>query len=143
MSKQVKLSPEQARKFYDEYVIQKRKRMDAGGPAEFVSWKNQIEMYLSESSKGANWSNTEIRNANRKLARSATAPGEHIMSDKQARLFANYLKDDEHIEMRRHFAQEYGISENLASKFVREHPGVVFGYLTNYGGEEWKQYFNS
>ena len=149
MSKQVKLTPEQAQKFYKEYVTQKNKRMDVGGPAEFVSWKNQIEMYLSEAATGANWSNTEIRNANRRLTRSATAPGEHIMSDKQARLFARYLDEKDgagnyiHAEDRARFAQEYSIAESVASNFVKSHPGVVFAYLTEYGTETWQQYFNS
>lgn len=141
MSKQVKLTVEQAQKFYQEYVSQKTKRMDVGGPAEFVVWKNQIEMYLSEAATGNNWSNTEIRNANRRLVRSATSPGEQVMSDKQAKLFSRYITGNE--EVRKQFAAAYGIDESQAPRYVREHPGLVYAFLTDYGVANWNQYFNS
>ena len=143
MEKQKRLTAEQAQKFYAEYVKAKAKRMDVGGPAPFSVWKNQMELYLSEEDTGANWSNTEIRHANRQLARSATAPGERIMSDKQSRLFARYLDKEDNAAMRQKFAAEYGLGEKEASRYVREHPGVVFAFLTQYGSEEWNEYFNS
>ena len=127
-TRQVKLTKEQAQKFYQEYTTQKLKRMDAGGPADYVVWKNQIEAYLQEAADGANWSNTEIRNANRRLARSATMPGEQIMSDKQAKLFSRYMAT--HSDTRQDFAAEYGISETEAPRFAREHPGTVFAFLS-------------
>jgi hypothetical protein len=53
--------------------VAKTKRFDADEPLDFITWKNYLEEYLNgetSQSGNANWSNTEIRQANRVVARS-------------------------------------------------------------------------
>lgn len=144
MARQVKLTAEQGQKFYKEYLIAKNKRFDADEPLDYVSWKSYIERTLEEEvapdNKG-NWSNTEIRQANRITARSGDT-----LSRKQNKAFLSNIMKDENQEMREEFLKYYGMdpstNENAVKRFIHEHEGAARRFLVGYAAD-WNQYFNS
>ena len=144
MAKQVKLTAEQGQKFYKEYLTAKNKRFDADEPLDYVSWKGYVERTLAEEvapNAQGNWSNTEIRQANRITARSGDT-----LSRKQNKAFLSNIMKDENQEAREEFLKYYGLdpdtNENAVKRFIHEHEGAARRFLVGYSGD-WNQYFNS
>lgn len=144
MAKQMKLTPEQGQKFYKEYVIAKSKRFDADEPLDYITWKNSIEEFLAGETAGHNfnWSNTEIRSANRIVARSG-----ETLSRKQNKAFLTNIMKDENREARDNFLAYYGMDpastgESAIKRFLHEHEGAARRFLVGYAAD-WNQYFNS
>lgn len=134
MAKQTRLTPEQVDTFYKEYKIQKEKKF-AGEVLDKKIWKSQIELYLNEENlDSANWSNTDIRKANRLFLRQGS------WSDKQiAALQKNFVKDTEAMNA---FALETGVRVQDIPRMIRNESGVVFAFLKGYSSD-WNEYFNS
>lgn len=144
MAKQVRLTVEQGQKFYQEYLVAKNKRFDADEPLDYSTWKNYLEEFLAgETAKSGtnNWSNTEIRQANRVVARSG-----ETLSRKQNKAFLANIMRDENAAARAEFLKYYGMdpntSEQAIKRFIHEHEGAARRFLVGYAGE-WNQYFNS
>ena len=144
MAKQVRLTTEQGSKFYKEYLAAKTKRFDADEPLDYGTWKNYIEEFLSgETAKSgtANWSNTEIRQANRVVARSG-----ETLSRKQNKVFLSNIMKEENREARDEFLKYYGMdsttNESTIKRFLHEHEGAARRFLVGYAAD-WNQYFNS
>lgn len=144
MAKQTKLTAEQSKKFYQEYLVAKNKRFDADEPLDFVTWKNYLEEFLSGEtarSGGANWSNTEIRQANRVVVRSG-----ETLSRKQNKAFLSNIMKEENAEVRTEFLKYYGLDLSLGDdaikRFIHEHEGAARRFLVGFAAD-WNQYFNS
>lgn len=134
MAKQTRLTPEQVDTFYKEYKIQKEKKF-AGDVLEKKIWKSQIELYLNEENiNSVNWSNTDIRKANRLFLRQGS------WSDKQIEaLQRNFVKDTEAVAA---FASETGARIQDIPRMIRNESGVVYSFLRGYSAN-WNEYFNS
>ena len=144
MAKQVKLTAEQGQKFYREYVVAKAKRFDADEPLDYTTWKNYIEEFLAGETAGhnLNWSNTEIRSANRVVVRSG-----ETLSRKQNKAFLNNIMKEENAEARADFLTYYGMDpsttgETAIKRFLHEHEGAARRFMVGYAAD-WNQYFNS
>ena len=144
MAKQVRLTAEQGQKFYQEYLVAKSKRFDADEPLDYSTWKNYLEEVLAgETAKSGtnNWSNTEIRQANRVVARSG-----ETLSRKQNKAFLAHIMREENAAARAEFLKYYGMdpntSEQTIKRFIHEHEGAARRFLVGYAAE-WNQYFNS
>lgn len=144
MAKQVKLTAEQSQKFYKEYLTAKNKRFDADEPLDYITWKNYVEEFLSGETANSgtnNWSNTEIRQANRVVARSG-----ETLSRKQNKAFLSNIMKDENQEVREEFLKYYGMdpnaNESAVKRFIHEHEGAARRFLVGYSAD-WNQYFNS
>lgn len=144
MAKQVRLTAEQGQKFYQEYLVAKYKRFDADEPLDYSTWKNYLEEFLAgETAKSGanNWSNTEIRQANRVVARSG-----ETLSRKQNKAFLANIMREENAAAREEFLKYYGMdpntSEQAIKRFIHEHEGAARRFLVGYAAE-WNQYFNS
>lgn len=144
MAKQVRLTTEQGNKFYKEYLVAKTKRFDADEPLDYGTWKNYIEEFLAgETAKSgaANWSNTEIRQANRVVARSGDT-----LSRRQNKAFLSNIMKDENREVREEFLKYYGMdpstNESAVKRFLHEHEGAARRFLVGFS-VDWNQYFNS
>ena len=144
MAKQTRLTAEQGKKFYDEYLKAKLKRFDADEPLDYTTWKNYVEETLIRESKdvgGANWSNTEIRHVNRIVARSGDT-----LSRKQNKAFLNNIMEETNRETKQAFLQHYGLDVNMSEagikRFLHEHEGAARSFLMGHA-DDWNQYFNS
>lgn len=144
MAKQTRLTAEQSNKFYKEYLVAKTKRFDADEPLDFITWKNYLEEFLAgetAKSNAANWSNTEIRQANRVVVRSG-----ETLSRKQNKAFLSSIMKDENAEARTEFLKYYGMSpdasEDTIKRFIHEHEGAARRFLVGFAAD-WNQYFNS
>lgn len=143
MARQIRLTPEQGDKFYKEYVVAKTKRFDADEPLDYTTWKNYIEEYLTmETSKhNLSWSNTEIRQANRVVARSG-----ETLSRKQNKAFLNNIMKEENAQARADFLRYYNLDSNTnetaIKRFLHDHEGSARRFLIGYS-TDWNQYFNS
>lgn len=122
----------------------KTKRFDADEPLDYITWKNSIEEFLAGETAGhnLNWSNTEIRSANRVVARS----GETLSRKQNKAFFANIMKE-ENRETRDEFLAYYGMDpsttgEAAIKRFIHEHEGAARRFLVGYAAD-WNQYFNS
>ena len=82
----------------------------------------------------ANWTNTEIRKANRLLLRQGS------WSNKQEKaLLNNFIKDADAV---RELAAEYNIREQDVPNLIKNNQGYVYAFLRNYSAD-WNEYFNS
>lgn len=134
MAKQTRLTPEQVDKFYAEYKIQKEKKF-AGDVLDKKTWKSELELYLSQESKSTiNWTNTEIRNANRLFLRSNSWTGKQI-----AALQRNFANDEAAAAA---LVAETGIRPQDIPHLIKNESGVVYAFLKNYSAN-WNEYFNS
>lgn len=134
MAKQTRLTPEQVDKFYSEYTIQKDKKF-AGDILDKKVWKSQLELYLNEENIGSvNWTNTDIRKANRLLMRQ----GSWSVKQEKA-LLKNFVKDP--VAMA-DLAAEYGIRIQDVPNLIKNNQGYVYAFLRNYAAD-WNEYFNS
>lgn len=134
MAKQTRLTPEQVDKFYAEYKIQKEKKF-AGDILDKKVWKSEMELYLNEENiNSVNWTNTDIRKANRLFLR------QNSWSDKQiAALQRNFVNDTEAVAA---FSAETGIRPQDVSRAIKNESGTVFAFLKSYSAD-WNEYFNS
>lgn len=134
MAKQTRLTPEQVDKFYSEYKIQKEKKF-AGEILDKKVWKSEIELYLNEENiQSVNWTNTDIRKANRLFLRSGS------WTDKQiAALQRNFAQDPDAVAA---FVAETGIRPQDINRTIRNESGIVYAFLKDYGAD-WNEYFNS
>lgn len=143
MAKQTRLTAEQGNKFYREYLVAKRKRFDADEPLDFATWKNYLEEYLGKETEKSttNWSNTEIRNANRIVARSG-----ETLSRKQNKVFLANIMKDENVGARIEFLNYYHLNpeagEDTIKRFLHEHEGAARSFLASFSAD-WNHYFNS
>ena len=134
MAIQTRLTPVQVDIFYNEYKIQKEKKF-AGDVLSKKVWKSEMELYLnSENIQAVNWSNTDIRKANRRFLRS------NSWSDKQIEaLQRNFIKDEKAVEA---FAASTGIRPQDIARAIKTESGVVYSFLKDYSAD-WNEYFNS
>ena len=134
MAKQTRLTPEQVDKFYAEYQIQKTKKF-AGEVLDKKIWKSEIELYLNqESNSPLNWTNTDIRKANRLFLRAGS------WTDKQiAALQQNFAQDPDAVAA---FSQETGIRPQDINRAIKNESGLVYAFLKDYSSQ-WNEYFNS
>lgn len=132
MAKQTRLTPEQLDKFYGEYVRMKQKKF-AGDIMDKKVWKSQVELIMIEElNTGMNWSNTEIRRANRLLMRS----GE--WTDKQVNAFLRNVDE----ELKAAIIIEFNLRPQDFNNFVMANHGAIFQFLQNWSND-WNEYFNS
>lgn len=134
MAKQTRLTQEQVDKFYAEYKIQKEKKF-AGDILDKKIWKNEMELYLNqENINSVNWTNTDIRKANRMFLRSGS------WTDKQiAALQRNFVNDPDAVAA---FIAETGTRPQDINRTIRDESGVVYAFLKGYSAD-WNEYFNS
>lgn len=134
MAKQTRLTQEQVDKFYAEYKIQKEKKF-AGDLLDKKIWKSEMELYLNqENINSVNWTNTDIRKANRMFLRSGS------WTDKQiAALQRNFTNDADAVAA---FVAETGVRPQDIPKVIRNESGIVYSFLINYSAN-WNEYFNS
>lgn len=144
MAKQKRLTSEQGNKFYQEYLKAKTKRFDADEPLDYGTWKNYMEEYLGGETAGSNaatWSNTEIRQANRIVARSG-----ETLSRKQNKAFLENIMREDRAEDKANFLAYFGLDPNASEatikRFTHEHEGAARKWLVGYAAD-WNQYFNS
>ncbi len=134
MAKQTRLTPEQVDKFYSEYKIQKDKKF-AGDILDKKIWKSELELYLNEENiDSVNWTNTDIRKANRLLMRQ----GSWSVKQEKA-LLKNFTQDP--VAMA-DLAAEYGIRIQDVPNLIKNNQGYVYAFLRNYSSD-WNEYFNS